>query len=300
MSSGGHGNGMDPRDEARRWLTLYRDIGVGEIAPARRAKDAGPSTTADGDPSLAPVPRTGAPASPATAPGGPGARRRIPAADLLVGTRAADAGPIAAIVDDAAEGVLAPPLALERLRTEALGACTRCRLHETRTKIVFGVGDPNARLVFVGEGPGADEDLKGEPFVGRAGQLLDRIIVAMGLTRPEVYIANIVKCRPPENRAPLPDEAGLCRPFLMGQLGVIRPEVIVALGRTAVEGLTGRDLGPITRERGRWLELHGIPLKVTFHPAYLLRNPAAKRPVWEDMQDVLARLGRPVPGRADD
>ncbi len=206
---------------------------------------------------------------------------------------AGDARPVAAVGPATA---VDPAAALAAIR-EDLGDCRRCGLCAGRTNLVFGVGDPRARLMFVGEGPGADEDAKGEPFVGRAGQLLDKIIAAMGLCRRDVYIANIVKCRPPENRTPLPDEASTCLPFLEAQIAAIRPEVLVALGRTAAQWLSGVEFASITRERGRWLEHRGIPVKVTFHPAYLLRNQAAKRPVWDDMQDVMERLGLPKPAR---
>ena len=171
-----------------------------------------------------------------------------------------------------------------------LAGCTRCKLHSGRTQLVFGVGNPNARLMFVGEGPGRDEDLQGEPFVGKAGQLLDKMIVAMGLQRGDVYIANIVKCRPPGNRDPQPDEVGSCEPFLQRQIRLIKPEVIVALGRYASQTLAGETTA-ISRLRGKWLEYEGIALMPTFHPAYLLRNPAEKRPVWADLQEVMRRLG---------
>ena len=176
-----------------------------------------------------------------------------------------------------------------RLIRDDLGECTRCGLCRNRTNIVFGVGDPNARLVFVGEGPGADEDLKGEPFVGRAGQLLTRIIESMGLERKDVYIANVVKCRPPENRTPLPDEIATCSPFLFQQMAAIRPRVIVCLGTPAAQTVLGtRDT--ITRIRGTFQDIGGIRVMPTFHPAYLLRNPAAKREVWDDMKKVMAEL----------
>ena len=166
-----------------------------------------------------------------------------------------------------------------------------------RKKIVFGVGPENAEVMFVGEGPGADEDRIGEPFVGAAGQLLTKIIEGgMGMPRSEVYIANIVKCRPPRNRNPEPDEVESCEPFLKAQIAVIRPRVVVALGKYAAQTLL-RESTPITRLRGKWREYEGIPLMPTFHPAYLLRNPAEKRPVWEDIQSVLKFLGRPVPRR---
>ncbi len=173
---------------------------------------------------------------------------------------------------------------LEAIR-EDIGDCQRCRLHEHRKTIVFGEGDPEARLVFVGEGPGADEDASGRPFVGRAGQLLDKIIVAIGLRREDVYIANIVKCRPPGNRTPERDEVDTCEPFLIRQLAFIRPEVIVALGSPAFQCLL-RTREPISRARGEWRDWNGIKVMPTFHPAFLLRSPDKKREVWEDMKKV--------------
>jgi len=173
---------------------------------------------------------------------------------------------------------------LEEIRSD-LGQCTRCRLHEHRTTIVFGEGNPAAELVFVGEGPGADEDRTGRPFVGKAGKLLDKIIEAMGMRRNDVYIANVVKCRPPENRTPERDEAATCGPFLFRQLGFIRPKVIVALGAPALQCLTGSREG-ITRVRGHWQEWHGIKVMPTYHPAYLLRVPDKKKETWEDMKRV--------------
>jgi uracil-DNA glycosylase len=185
---------------------------------------------------------------------------------------------------------------LEDLRAH-IGDCQRCKLAPHRTNLVFGVGNPRARLVFVGEAPGRDEDRQGEPFVGRAGQLLTEIITkGMKLRREDVYIANVIKCRPPENRNPEPDEVAACEPFLLRQLGVIGPEVIVALGKFAVQTLL-RTKSPITQLRGRWYDYHGVKLMPTFHPAYLLRNPADKRLVWEDIQKVMRALGI-APGRA--
>ena len=317
----------DPRFDALGWLAIYRDLGVGEFdvraratSPAPPAAPAAPEETEMREPTTtAPVAaraartREAAPAPRAAAPTGDAAATRsrapraaaaaaTPAAEVLAtnaadaATNAADAAAIAAILE-AERG--RPEAALERLRGEVIGDCRRCRLCEGRTKLVFGVGDPHARLMFVGEGPGADEDLKGEPFVGRAGQLLDKIIAAMGLSRPQVYIGNIVKCRPPNNRTPLPDERAACIGFLKAQIRAIKPEILVALGKTAVEGLTGLELPGITRVRGTWYEFEGVPLKVTFHPAYLLRNPPAKRPVWEDMQDVMRRLGLSPPKPRD-
>jgi uracil-DNA glycosylase len=176
---------------------------------------------------------------------------------------------------------------------EDIGECTRCKLHKTRNKIVFGDGNPKAQLVFIGEGPGADEDKQGLPFVGRAGKLLTQMIEAMGLQRPDVYICNVVKCRPPENRAPEPDEVATCSPFLLRQLDAIAPKVIVCLGATAAKTLLETVRG-ISQLRGQWLEWRGHKLMVTYHPAYLLRNPAAKGEVWKDLQKVMAELGLQV------
>jgi uracil-DNA glycosylase len=175
------------------------------------------------------------------------------------------------------------------LRAEAHD-CTACRLSGARTNVVFGVGNPNADLMFVGEAPGRDEDLKGEPFVGRAGQLLTDIIKAMRLTRDDVYIANVIKCRPPENRNPEIDELDACRPFIRRQIELIRPKVIVTLGRFGLQSLTGTGYS-ISAVRGQWLEYDGIRLMPTYHPAYLLRNPSEKKDVWSDMKKVMAELG---------
>jgi len=173
---------------------------------------------------------------------------------------------------------------------EDIGDCTRCKLHTLgRQQVVFGVGNPNADLMFVGEAPGADEDIKGEPFVGRAGQLLTKIIEAIGLARTDVYIANVIKCRPPQNRNPEQDEVDTCEPFLFRQIDVIQPKVIVALGTFAARALL-RTLDPISRLRGRVFEYRGAKLIPTFHPAYLLRNPSSKREVWEDMKLVRSLL----------
>lgn len=177
----------------------------------------------------------------------------------------------------------------DSLRAEAL-ACTKCRLAGGRKNVVFGVGNPNADLMFIGEAPGRDEDERGEPFVGRAGQLLTDIIKAMKLTRDDVYIANVIKCRPPENRNPEPDELDACRPFIRRQVELIQPKVIVTLGRFGLQSLTEKGYG-ISAVRGKWLEYDGIKLMPTYHPAYLLRNPAAKKDVWADMKKVMAELG---------
>ena len=173
---------------------------------------------------------------------------------------------------------------LDAIRAD-IGECTRCKLHEHRTHIVFGEGDPQARLVFVGEGPGADEDATGRPFVGRAGQLLDKIIAAIGMKRDQCYIANVVKCRPPGNRTPERDEVATCEQFLFRQLALIKPQVIVALGSPAFQCLL-RTKDTITRSRGQWRDWNGIKVMPTFHPAYLLRSPDKKREAWEDMKKV--------------
>lgn len=179
---------------------------------------------------------------------------------------------------------------------EQVRGCTRCRLHETRTQTVFARGNPDAELVFVGEGPGAEEDRQGLPFVGAAGQLLDKMIVAMGYQPDEVYITNIVKCRPPNNRKPEADEIEACTPYLREQLDLMSPKVMVALGATGASGLLGTQMG-ITRMRGTWKLYRGrIPLMPTFHPAYLLRSPDKKRDVWNDLKQVMQRLGKkPAP-----
>ena len=184
--------------------------------------------------------------------------------------------------------------------------CMKCgNLAATRTNVVFGVGNIDADIMFVGEAPGADEDAAGEPFVGAAGQLLTRMITAMGLTREQVYIANILKCRPDMppgssgNRKPTSEEMQTCIPYLHAQIDLIQPRVLVALGATAVEGLLGKGVVGITKLRGQWKEYRGTPLMPTFHPAYLLRNPSDKRLVWDDIKLVMARLGLPVQERKD-
>lgn len=183
------------------------------------------------------------------------------------------------------------PLDLVR---EELGECTRCKLHEGRDKIVFGVGNPNADLMFVGEGPGAEEDRRGEPFVGRAGKKLDEMIAAIGLSREQVYIANIVKCRPPKNRDPERDEIEACSPFLRKQIQAIEPKVIVTLGGPATKTLLETKTG-ITRLRGQWAEFAGIPVMPTFHPAYLLRvyTRENRESVWSDLKAARARIDDP-------
>lgn len=177
-----------------------------------------------------------------------------------------------------------------------IARCTRCSLHQERTQTVPGQGDPKPEILFVGEAPGKDEDEQGLAFVGRAGKLLTKMIEAMGLSRQQVFIANINKCRPPGNRKPTPTEMATCLPFLKQQIGLLKPKVIIAMGATAVEGLVTLPEGEtISKVRGQWLEFENIPLMPTYHPAYLLRNPAMKRPVWEDLKTVLKFLDKPIP-----
>ena len=238
-------------------------------------------------PSLPPQPAMPAPAPagaahsggrPATPPGGPAA------------AATASSRPHAATAEKGcgSDGLVA-------IRSE-LGDCRRCKLSGGRTTLVFGVGNPSAELMFVGEGPGADEDVQGEPFVGRAGQLLTKMIEAMGFRREDVYIANVVKCRPPGNRNPEPDEIEACEPFLRAQIAALQPKVIVALGKFAAQTLL-RDATPITKLRGAWREYEGVRLMPTFHPAYLLRSPEEKKKAWEDLQLVMKELGKPLPRR---
>ncbi len=219
-------------------------------------------------------------------PGVPPARID-PAAPPARSVPAAPSGPAATAAELAALG---EHPTLDEIR-RVMGDCRRCRLCEGRKTIVYGSGNPRAKLVFVGEGPGADEDQQGQPFVGEAGKLLTKMIEAMGFTRDQVYICNVVKCRPPNNRNPEADEVAACEPFLQAQLKAIQPEVIVALGKFAAQTLL-RDDTAISRMRGHWREYLGIPLMPTFHPAYLLRSPNEKKTVWADLQQVMARFAR--------
>ena len=206
------------------------------------------------------------------------------------------AGPPPSLFESSPPVIHDKPAALKIIR-EDIGDCTRCRLHKGRTNIVFGVGNVNAELMFVGEGPGADEDAQGEPFVGRAGQLLNNMISAMGLKREDVYIANVVKCRPPGNRTPEKDECDICSPFLLRQIEVIRPKVIVALGAVAAKNLLAIN-DSMGNLRGRWYDFKGSRLIVTYHPAYLLRDPRQKKETWKDLQMVMKYLGLAPPGKA--
>lgn len=205
----------------------------------------------------------------------------------------APASPLAGFAASAPAAAKTPDAAERAAQLAALAAtvagCTRCRLAEGRTKVVFGSGNPNAELMLIGEGPGAEEDRQGLPFVGAAGELLTKIIQAMDLKREDLYIANVVKCRPPGNRDPQPDEITACRGFLEKQIALVQPRLIVALGKVAAQALLGNE-SSIGQMRGRWYRIHGVPARVTYHPAALLRNQALKRPTWEDMQQVRDRL----------
>jgi uracil-DNA glycosylase len=260
----------DVAADVLRHLWWMRDAGVREVEQAGGAASGLPVSATGTSPSKSPPAVAIAPAA-------------LP--PVAVPRAAAAAAPAYGLSDKGcgSEGLLSV--------RAGLGECTRCKLHGGRTRLVFGVGNPSAELMFVGEGPGADEDAQGEPFVGRAGQLLTKMIEAMGFSRSEVYIANVVKCRPPGNRDPEPDEIEACEPFLKAQIAAIRPRVVVALGRFAVQTLL-RDTTPISRQRGRWREYEGVKLMPTFHPAYLLRNPAEKKPAWDDLQLVMKEFGK--------
>lgn len=272
-------------------LRYYRDIGITDLggsAPAEAGAGIGvPALSAITAPLEAPI---GA-KTPTEIKPSAGVQPAIPIEKPATGQAAlfGDLGPVSAAVSSRTKSALLPVLetrdvSLKAIR-EDIGDCHRCKLHEHRKTIVFGEGNPHAQLVFVGEGPGVEEDATGRPFVGRAGQLLDKIIAAIGLKREDVYIANIVKCRPPGNRTPERDEVDTCEPFLFRQLAFIKPKIIVALGSPAFQCLL-RTREPISRARGEWRDLNGVRLMPTFHPAFLLRSPDKKREVWEDMKKV--------------
>jgi uracil-DNA glycosylase len=269
---------MDPakRASVEAWLRYGDELGIAPYFRDRAAFQ--PTTPTAGDPApaaeMAAAKPESAPSRPTPAATSAPAIPHIPVAP----------GPSLFEVSERIEGDT-----LERIR-EDIGDCTRCRLHKARTKIVFGVGNPKAELVFVGEGPGHDEDVRGEPFVGRAGKLLTQMIEAMSLRRQDVYICNVVKCRPPDNRLPEKDEIATCSPFLLRQLSVIQPKVICCLGACAAQTLLATNQG-ISRFRGEWFDFRGSKLISTYHPAYLLRNPNAKGEVWKDLQKVMAVLG---------
>ncbi|WP_437722942.1 uracil-DNA glycosylase [Sorangium sp. So ce861] len=268
--------------------------GAAFAPPAQRgAAGASPAHPEQGASAPHPEPRAAEARAPAQPPRAPEPSPR-PAVSAAAAPRAEPAArAIAAAQPDTPEERAARlSLIAEEVRT-----CQKCPLHEGRTHTVFSRGDPLSEIVFVGEGPGAEEDQQGEPFVGAAGQLLDKMIAAMGYHRDGVYICNIVKCRPPKNRKPEPAEMAACSPYLASQLALIKPKVIVALGATAVQGLIGTTEG-ITKLRGTWKLYKGsIPIMPTFHPAYLLRQPSAKREVWSDLKEVMRHLGKSAPDR---
>ena len=261
------------REKLRSWLRYYEDLGIGAFyrdrAPWRGSMDEAVTETHEKETAESVKPNLPPPAQ---------SRPSIPRLTLM------GRGPSLFEVAERVEGD-----SLERICGELAG-CTRCKLHRRRTNIVFGVGNPHAELVFVGEGPGHDEDVQGIPFVGRAGQLLTQMIKAMGLSRDDVYIANVVKCRPPENRTPEKDEIATCLPFLLRQLTNINPKVIVCLGSVAAQALLNTNKS-ISHFRGQWIDFRGAKLIATYHPAYLLRNPHAKPEVWADLKKVMVLLG---------
>ncbi len=291
----------DPGHALAEWVAYLRDIGVKSLRVAA-AQRASAMESARGDlvvelPTAGPSASAPAPSRPSPGESAPSRSAGSRAAAVPPPARAGAAPPgspapkeLFTLAEDPVATAADPELLLRQIR-EDIGDCTRCRLHQGRTNLVFGVGNPRARLLFVGEGPGADEDAQGEPFVGRAGQKLNEMIGAMGLERREVYIANVVKCRPPDNRTPLPDEVGTCSPFLFAQIEAIRPRVIVTLGSPATHTLLGNKLG-ITKIRGVWHAYRGIPVMPTFHPAYLLRAYTLenRRLVWEDLKAARARM----------
>jgi len=262
-------------EKFRKRLSFYQDIGI-ELFYRDRFPQQYASVTEE---ITLPKPAQKAQPAKATAPMSPAARKL----DVLpVSPGVSLFEPMNKIAGDSLPKILAD-----------IGECTRCKLHRGRTKLVFGDGNPKAELVFVGEGPGRDEDAQGLPFVGRAGKLLTQMIEAMGLQRKDVYICNVVKCRPPENRTPEKDEVETCSPFLLRQLDAIAPKVIVCLGSVAAQTLLQTNRG-ISHFRGEWLDFRGRKLLATYHPAYLLRNPSAKGEVWKDLQKVMAVLGLQV------
>jgi uracil-DNA glycosylase len=281
----------ETRDALSARLRFYRDLGIGEfyrqpVDPALWAAEPEPEPVSQNSQQAEPrrMEQPLPPAQPGLIPG------------FIEESQIAPRKPFPA---PPAQTPALPPeqhFAALKLIREEIGDCTRCKLCEGRNKIVFGDGDPNAKLMFVGEGPGADEDASGLPFVGRGGQLLNNMINAMGLKREEVYIANVVKCRPPANRTPEPDEAHTCSPFLFKQIDVVRPKVIVALGQTAVTYLTG-EKKPLSAWRGTVHPLRGTKLIVTYHPAFLLRDPNQKKHAWADLQIAMRELGLELPSR---
>jgi DNA polymerase len=285
------------RDALAERLKFYRDLGLTEfyrrpVEDAVEAMEPSPSQLAQQETrqeELQKPDSASAPHEPAAVAMQPNFFREDP----TIKTRKAFSAPLQIA---AAVPVEERAAALQAIRDD-LGDCTRCALHKGRNTIVFGVGDPAARLMFVGEGPGADEDAQGLPFVGRAGQLLNNMIAAMGLKREECYIANVVKCRPPGNRTPDPEEANTCSPFLFRQIDAVRPQVLVALGATAATYLLGQRQ-PLAGLRGRVHAFRGMSLIVTYHPAFLLRDPRQKKEAWADLQIAMKELGLKAPAKA--
>jgi uracil-DNA glycosylase family 4 len=281
---------MDPETRARAevWLRYAQDLRLGPYFRNRASRQslascedsAATAHFAGATPNPGPVPAT---SEPSTQGAFMSAAKSAPAPIVVLPA----GGP--SLFEEKIEND-----SLDRIRQDIGPHCTRCKLHKARTHIVFGVGNPKAQLVFVGEGPGRDEDEQGEPFVGRAGKLLTSMIEAMGLKRSDVYICNVVKCRPPENRLPEKDEIATCSPYLFRQLGVIAPKVICALGSCSAQTLLQTTQG-ISRFRGEWFDYHGSKFIATYHPAYLLRNPPAKSEVWKDLQKIMAYLGLELP-----
>ena len=285
---------MEPDKRARveAWLRYGADLELGPYYRNRTATDSARppdanATSQSGElarPAMSPAART-----PST-----GSFVGLPLATASLPVTVAPARPSSAVPFAQAPSLFEASDRIKddtfQLIRETIGDCTRCKLHKARTNIVFGVGSMKAELVFVGEGPGHDEDIKGEPFVGRAGKLLTQMIEAMGLRREDVYICNVVKCRPPENRLPEKDEITTCSSFLMRQIDTIKPKVICTLGSCSAQTLLQTAQG-ISKLRGEWFDFRGTKLMPTYHPAYLLRNPAAKPEVWKDLQKVMAVLG---------
>ncbi len=283
---------MTDREQLRRHLEFFRELGVEGVSRDAIWRARGPAHLVRLTADQGNRPADRAPVTPARARDAYGVSDR----DSRAGGDPAAASAVSA-APAATTGTAPSRETLEAVRAD-LGECTRCKLHGGRTNLVFGVGSPSADLVFVGEAPGRDEDRQGIPFVGRAGQLLTRIIAAIGLSRDEVYIANVIKCRPPNNRNPEPDEVATCEPFLFRQLDVIRPRVVVALGGFAIRTLLETDEA-VSRLRGRVFDYRGAKLIPTFHPAFLLRSPERKRDVWEDMKRVRALLAEPESARQE-
>ncbi len=273
---------MKRAEELAEHLAYFSELGVAGVSRDRawrvRPADADAEAEAGAQPAPAAAPEPAPGGSPEPAPPAPAAPAASAGQPLEI-----------SMFDQVAVPAAATPADRLRLIREELGECTRCKLHAGRKTLVYGVGSAAAELMFVGEAPGRDEDLQGIPFVGRAGQLLTRIIESIDLRREDVYIANVIKCRPPDNRNPTPDEVRTCEPFLFAQVDAIRPRVIVALGTFAARTLLRTD-EPISRLRGRVFDYRGAQLVPTFHPAYLLRSPDRKRDVWEDMKKIRAML----------